>query len=142
MNDVDTIDETMTKMFDFGANVHRKSISSAFRTLCKFIFATEGQPRDKQTSINICSLCFRRPSLADGSYVWWMVKHHGWAPIDAWNLVRHRRDASCIVNEDEGNLEKRCIGWGPHDWEKEVAVFGDGLDLIEDKMWLVCTIIL
>lgn len=98
MNDVDTIDETMTKMFDFGAMY----IEKAFQAHLEHYSNLSPQHKEKQginsppsIFVHCVSGVHRSPMVV----VWWMVKHHGWTPIDAWNLVRHRRDASCIVNE-------------------------------------------
>ena len=113
MNDVDTIDETMTKMFDFGAMYIEKAFQAHLEHYANLSSQQKENPetnRPPSIFVHCVSGVHRSPMVV----VWWMVKHHGWAPIDAWNLVRHRRDASCIVNEATKETWKNVALGGDH----------------------------
>ena len=139
MNDVDTIDETMTKMFDFGAMYIEKAFQAHLEHYANLSSEQKENPgtnRPPSIFVHCVSGVHRSPMVV----VWWMVKHHGWAPIDAWNPVRHRRDASYRKRSDEGNLEKRCIG-GDHTTGRKRLWFSEMIGSHRNKMWLSCVIL-
>ena len=111
MNDIDTIDETMVKMFDYGAayiekafQAHLKYITKSSQLSTSSSSSTNNNDTDKNNDgqynkapmilIHCVAGVHRSPMVV----VWWMVKYHGWIPEQAWTLVRERRDASCVVN--------------------------------------------
>jgi hypothetical protein len=124
LNDVDTIDETMIKMFDCGAAYIEKAFQAHLKHLATASIPSSSSLPSPSTQINkfvefskppmIFVHCVAGVHRSPMVIVWWMVKYHGWIPDHAWRVIRQRRDLSCIINPATNETWKNVTLGGNH----------------------------
>ena len=92
MDDIDTMDDEMAKCLDDGA----KFIQFAFLENRKFRMAAMADKKASPPKVYVhCVAGVHRSPMV---VVWWMVTYHNFDFAEAWDLVRLRRDKSCVVD--------------------------------------------